>query len=45
MLNKEKITCECGCEVTKCYLNRHLKSLKHKIIMNFIIQQFNNDDE
>ena len=26
---KEKITCECGCEVTKCKLNRHLLTKKH----------------
>ena len=36
--NKEKIreyksqivTCECGCEVTKSHLSRHMKNVKHK---------------
>ena len=26
---KEKITCECGAIITKPYINRHLKSIKH----------------
>ncbi len=26
---KEKITCECGCIITKWHLSRHLKSQKH----------------
>ena len=28
--NKEKIVCECGCEVVKCALSRHKKSSKHQ---------------
>jgi hypothetical protein len=24
-----KIKCECGCEISKCHLNRHLKTKKH----------------
>jgi hypothetical protein len=28
---KEKITCDCGCIVLKCSLNRHKKSKKHLI--------------
>ena len=38
---KEKITCECGCEVSKINLSTHKKSLKHiKLInkMNEIIE-------
>jgi hypothetical protein len=28
--NKEKITCECGCIITKVYLPTHIKSKKHQ---------------
>ena len=28
--NKKIVTCECGCEVTKCNLSRHMKSDNHK---------------
>ncbi len=31
---KEKITCECGCEVCKDCLNRHMKSKKHIDLMS-----------
>ena len=27
---REKITCECGCEIRKYYLSRHLKTKKHQ---------------
>jgi hypothetical protein len=27
--NKEKITCECGCEIVKNHLSRHMKTQKH----------------
>ena len=27
--NREKITCDCGCEITKINLKRHLQSKKH----------------
>ncbi len=30
----EKITCECGCEINKCSLLRHLKTTKHINLMN-----------
>ena len=34
---KEKIICECGCEITKYHLSRHLKSKKHQDYL-FIIK-------
>lgn len=30
----EKITCECGCNISKCYLNRHKQSKKHIHLMS-----------
>ncbi len=27
--NKEKIVCECGCKISKNYLNKHIKNKKH----------------
>lgn len=37
------IKCICGCEVKN--IKQHLKSQKHQLLINFIIQPFNNDDE
>ena len=34
---KEKITCECGCKITKGNLKTHLKTEKHKKLMGKII--------
>ena len=31
--NKLRIKCECGCELTKCNLTKHLKSNKHKQLL------------
>ena len=31
---KQKITCECGCIITKCNLKRHFKSMKHQDFLN-----------
>ena len=31
--NGERITCECGCIVTRCCLSRHRKSKKHIELM------------
>jgi hypothetical protein len=31
---KEKIVCECGSKITKCYLSRHKKTKKHLSIIN-----------
>ena len=39
---KETIICECGCEVTKVYLNKHIKSQKHQLLMQFKNEPFNN---
>ena len=33
---KEKITCECGCDVVKRNISRHMKSKKHIDLMNTI---------
>ena len=30
---RDKITCECGCEIVKRYLSTHLKSKKHIKLM------------
>ena len=32
--NKEAITCECGCDVTRNHLARHKRSAKHNQLMN-----------
>ena len=32
--SKTKITCECGCEICKDCLNRHMKSKKHIDLMS-----------
>ena len=34
--HKEKITCECGCEITKLYLKKHQTSKKHIELINQI---------
>lgn len=31
--HKEKTTCECGCIITKCHMNEHKQSQKHKHLM------------
>jgi len=31
---KEKIVCECGCEIIRCYLSRHKQSNKHINLLN-----------
>ena len=33
----EQVTCECGCKVTRCKLQRHRKSKKHLDLINTII--------
>ena len=32
--NNEQITCECGCEIMRCNLNRHQKTDKHKSLIS-----------
>jgi hypothetical protein len=32
--NKEKITCDCGCIITKNYLTKHKKTKKHNDLLN-----------
>ena len=34
--HKEKITCECGCEILKCILKRHKNTEKHKKKMELL---------
>jgi hypothetical protein len=36
--NKQKITCECGCELTKRYSNKHIKTKRHQELMNSLKQ-------
>ena len=35
----EKITCECGCEVTRSSIARHRKSTKHFTLMESVVNQ------
>ena len=32
--NKNKVVCECGCEINKSHISRHIKTQKHIDIMN-----------
>ncbi len=33
-INKQKITCDCGCVLTKCSLPKHKRSKKHQDLLN-----------
>ncbi|KAJ1464961.1 hypothetical protein T484DRAFT_3640674 [Baffinella frigidus] len=37
------ITCECGCEVTKKYLSKHIKTKKHTTLLNSIEKKISGD--
>jgi predicted GIY-YIG superfamily endonuclease len=41
----EKITCECGCVITKCYLAKHQKTQKHLLLTKQIKYEFVDDND
>ena len=41
---KQQITCECGCIITKTHLTRHHKSQKHLLLTNQIKYEFVDDN-
>ncbi len=39
---QKKVKCNCGCEIVKCSLNRHMKSKKHINLMEQLKSITNN---